>query len=34
MNKNVVKWIALITVIVFFVTSLGLIGYSALFGGR
>lgn len=32
MNKNVVKWIALITVLVFFLTSLGLIGYTAFFG--
>lgn len=32
MNKKLVKWIALITVILFFITSLGLIGYSAIFG--
>jgi hypothetical protein len=33
MNRTLVKWIALITVLVFFVTSLGLIGYSLFFGG-
>ena len=33
MNRNLVKWIALITVILFFITSLGLIGYTAIFGG-
>jgi len=32
MKRNTVKWIALITVIAFFVTSIGLIGLSALFG--
>ncbi len=34
MNRNLVKWIALITVIVFFLTSFGLIGYSVLFANR
>ena len=33
MSRNLVKWVALITVILFLVTSLGLIGYAAIFGG-
>jgi len=33
MNRTLVKWIALLTVIAFFVTSIGFIGYS-IFGGR
>lgn len=33
MNRKLVRWIALITVIAFFATTLGMIGYSA-FAGR
>jgi len=33
LNKNLVKWIALITVVAFFATSLGFIGVS-IFSGR
>lgn len=32
MSRNLVKWIAIITVIAFFATSLGLIGYSLITG--
>lgn len=31
MNRKVVKWIALLTVVVFFLTSFGAIGYSLFF---
>lgn len=34
MNKSLVRWIALITVAVFLITSLVTIGYGAFFGGR
>lgn len=33
MNRSLVKWIAIITVVAFFATSLGAIGFS-LFSGR
>jgi len=33
MNRNIVKWIALITIIAFAATSLGVIGFS-IFSGR
>ncbi len=32
MNRKIVKWVALITVIAFFVTSIGLIGVSIFLG--
>ncbi len=34
MNRKVVKWIALLTVLMFLVTSLGLIGYTAFFSNQ
>ncbi len=33
MNRNLVKWIALLTVLIFFLTSIGVIAYAAFFGG-
>jgi len=32
MNRKLVKWIALITVIMILVTSFGFLGYSIIFG--
>lgn len=32
MSKHLVRWVALITVLAFFITSIGLIGVSIFFG--
>lgn len=32
MNRKLVKWIALITVIMIFITSIGFLGYSIIMG--
>lgn len=32
MSRKLVRWIALITVIVFFAVSIGIIGFGAIFG--
>jgi len=32
MNKKMIRWIAIITVLIFFVTSIGFIGFSILSG--
>lgn len=34
MNKRLVKLISLITVIAFFVVSIGMIGFSIIMGGK
>ena len=32
MNRKLVKWIALITVMIILITSFGFVGYSIIFG--